>query len=214
MIQQTESEQDEIVSIETKEEEKKIDEEKTNRFQAFAIRFFGDPKQKGQMIYNATFFFIIGLVFSFAPEYMQTNISWVTNTSAVLCFSCWGISLWYIQEVYPGFPKDINSVLNITLVLSSTLAIGFYILSETGGKPLSYPSFLFELRMMSFLGFLMTVMTLVIRFPDFVNFYKHHKGKMKAFFTAKHTIGLVLGFLAVGTALFQFLQIVLQIFHL
>lgn len=47
---------------ERKEEEKKIEKNNTDRLQAFMMRLFGDPKQKGQMIYSAIFFFVLGLL--------------------------------------------------------------------------------------------------------------------------------------------------------
>lgn len=68
-------------------------------------------------------------------------------------------------------------------------------------------------RGLSFFLLLMAVMIVLMRLPDYISFYSKYKGKIKAFFNAKHTAALILGILSVGTALFQFIQLVLQIFH-
>ncbi len=62
--------------------------------------------------------------------------------------------------------------------------------------------------------FFVGVMFFMIRLPNFIHFYTCHKDKIKAFFTAKHTAAVIPGILSVGTALLQFIQVVLQIFHI
>ncbi len=209
MIQQAENEQDKKDDV-VSEEVKPREESAIDRLEALIIRVFGNPKQKGQMIYTSIIFFVLGVLFSFAPTYMQTNISWIINASGILCLTCWGISFFYIRAVYPNIHKNFE----IFLLICLSCAIIFYSLSEATTKIPINPLDRVSYRGYSFFLLLLAVMTFMMRVPDYIDFYSKHKGKIKAFFTAKHTAALVLGILSVGTALFQFIQVVLQIFHL
>jgi len=152
----------------------------------------------------------MGLLFSFAPIYIQTTLPWITYTSEVLCLWCLGLSYYYIYNLYPDMPKNLDT-LTLLCPLLTTL---FYIASKSKDKPFSDPSFQIGLRGASFLCLLTTLALIIKRLPHFIDFYSRNKGKVRNFFTAKHTLALILSTLALGTALFQLLQVLLQIFHI
>jgi hypothetical protein len=167
-----------------------------------------------QKIYEASFFFILGFLSSIAPSYLQTNIAWIVNVSEMVSLLCWAGSIYYIYGAYPR----LFTYENITMIIGLPCAFFLYVISETvvpkGQNTAHYIAFLFQLRTMSYTFLFLCVMFFMMRLPHFIHFYACHKGKIKTFFTAKHTAGLILSILAVGTALFQFIQVVLQVFHL
>jgi hypothetical protein len=88
-----------------------------------------------------------------------------------------------------------------------------YWLSESSGAEKPTQSYILETRGISFFLLFVATMMLILYLPGIIYLCKYERYKIKAFFTKKKVAGLVLGILAGGTALFQFIQVVLQTFH-
>jgi hypothetical protein len=187
-----------VVATEAKDREKEANDKKA--------------KQK-QQLHHAIVFSLLGLLFGFAPQYIQTNITWIVFTSGFLFSACFAISFYYMHIYIHLLFDDVFKLLNVVVVFCVFCAIACYLIPGSENGLFSDPSFEIELRTVSFLSLLIIVVYLIMRFPDFVAFYERNKATLKSLITVKNifaAIGAVAVFL---TALLQFLQILLQIFH-
>jgi hypothetical protein len=154
---------------------------------------------------------LFGLIFSFAPSYIQTHIAWIVGTSVFLCCGCWAISFYHLHHYLDLVRHDDVGLLNLALVAGILAAIACYLIPASDGKPFSDPEFGIEFRGMSFLGLLIVVFILSVRLPEFIASYKRNKDTLKSLFIAKNVFAAIGAAVVFLTALFQFLQILLQL---
>jgi cation transport ATPase len=162
--------------------------------------------------YNAICLYVLGALFIFAPIYIQIHTLWALTVSVVLTSICW-LGGWFNSvRMFLNTPSTAKKLVALT-VFSSMASILSYALSYTEPKMPSNPSLATELRAGSFLFLFMAISIFLFNLPKLVSFFAQNKDKVKALFTAKHSVAAILSALAIGTALFQFLQVLLQIFH-
>ncbi len=142
-------------------------------------------------------------IFVFAPLYLQSDNIWVLDISTIIAIALWVKSVFSIIKAFPIIKEF--SILFYGLFLTASL----YIMSYLGDNKLGV--FLFRLGSFAFL--VPSVILLVTYIPMFLEMSLETKEKIKATFTTKNVIAAILGILAFGTALFQFLQVLLQIFY-
>jgi hypothetical protein len=162
--------------------------------------------------YNAICLYVLGTLLIFAPTYIQVHMPWALTVSAVLTSACWLGAWFYSIRIF----LNIRSTTRISLLLAvlCTLAsILSYAVAYVGTKLFSDPNLATELRAGSFLFFFTAVSIFLLYIRTIAAFFAQNTGKIKTLFTAKHSVAAILGALALGTALFQFLQVLLQIIH-
>lgn len=171
-----------------------------------------DKAKRKQQLYYAFAFLLLGLLFSFAPQYIQTNTPWVVFPSWFFFIAPLTISFYYISSYMHSLYQNILGMINAILVFSIFAAIICY-LGSVDEKPNADPFLGFWSRTMSYLFLVIIVSIVLMRLPEFFDFCKRNKDMLKSLFTVKNifaAIGAVIVFL---TALFQLMQIILQIIH-
>jgi hypothetical protein len=164
---------------------------------------------------------IIGLLFGYAPQYIQANIPWITNESEIICLLFLAVSVKAFSEAYPRlFTRE-----NIMLAACIPCSIVLYLSSEPGKSYINVPLSAFSwqdnvvinYRIMSFIGLASVLMISVLRVPDLVLWYERRKGKLRSIILSKKSLALILGALsvgtAVGTALIKLIQVVSGLLH-
>lgn len=170
---------------------------------------------------NAFGMLILGLVFSYAPQYIQVNISWVTNGSEIICLLCLAVSIKIFYDAYPRLFTQENIMLAIFLPASIVL----YLSAEPGKSYMKVPlstlsqqaNVVITLRIVSFMALVSVIMNLLLRIPALVLFYERRKGKLRSIIVSKKSVALILGALSVvtalGTAMITFIQVMSTLFH-
>ncbi len=159
---------------------------------------------------HAFAFFIIGIIINYAPQYIGIQENWIINTGNT---SGWVSLVFFIvgiYELYGTYPR-IFTYLNMYFLFISTGSVIFYI----GALDLSakYEPMKENFRLMSFGMLIITIMSIMMISPRLMDWWEENKKNVKSSLKLKKISGFILGALAIGTALFQFIQVLLSLFH-
>jgi O-antigen ligase len=81
----------------------------------------GDPKyftpstQRMVNIFSALMMFLIGLLISYAPQYIQANIPWLTTGTQIMSLLCFAASIKVFIDTYPHLLTRENIMLAVCL---------------------------------------------------------------------------------------------------
>jgi len=155
--------------------------------------------------------FIISIIIGYAPQYIETNNALVVNVSQLGSFLFLMIGFCIIYWYHPNLPDYKYVWISMPIIaIVLYLAAELWVVPNEPNEPLSTRKYL---RLVSFIALLATILMLILKFPSFLDLYEKNKGNIKALFNVKNILGFILGVLTMGTALFQFLQVLLSFFH-
>ncbi|SRR5260370_6011251 len=163
---------------------------------------------------HALAYFIVGIIFNYAPQYIGTQENWIINkgdTGGYVSLIFFAVG---VYELYCAYPR-LFTYLNAYLLFLSVGATLYYATMTTkpGISPKAIESFREMTRSMSFGFLVLTIITIANILPSLMDWCEENKKNVKSLFKLRKVSGFILGVLAISTALFQFLQVLLSLFR-
>jgi hypothetical protein len=163
---------------------------------------------------HALEYFIIGIIFNYAPQYIGTQENWIINkgdTGGYVSLIFFAVGVYELYCAYPRLFTYMNAYL---LFLSVGITLYYAAMTTKPGiSPKVSESFREMTRVMSFGFLILTIMSIALISPRLIDWWEENKKNIKSLSKLKKISGLILGILAIGTALFQFLQVLLSLFN-
>lgn len=118
-----------------------------------------------------------------------------------------------ICELFYAYPR-LFTYLNVYLLfLSAGITLYYATITRTGISSRVSESFRETTRIISFGFLILTIMSIARISPRLMDWWEENRKNIKSLFKPKEVSGFILGVLAIGTALFQFIQVILSFFH-
>lgn len=156
--------------------------------------------------------FIVGILFNYAPQYIGTQENWIINKGDIGGYISLIPFAIGVYKLYCAYPRVFTQG-NAFLLFLPTGAITFYGASRSVGSSKAKESFMEWSNVMSFGFLILTIMTIARISPRLMDWWEENKKDIKSFFKTKGILEFILGALAIGTALFQFVQVLLSLFQ-
>ena len=161
---------------------------------------------------HALAFFIVGILLNYAPQYIGAQNNWIINKGETGGYMSLVFFIAGIYELYCAYPH-LFTYLNVYFVFLSMGISLYYATARTDISPEVGESFRELCKFFSF-GFLaITIISIAMISPRLMDWWEENKKNIKSLFNLKRVSGFILGVLAIGTALFQFLQVIISLFR-
>jgi len=174
--------------------------------QRLITTWFADKhlKQREHVI-TALSYIAMGITSIFARQYIQTDNTTIINISLIVSLLLLILGIYHLCRVYP----HILLWIGVTYVFCAipSIAIMLYYLSQMIPRARQTD------RTISFIFMIFTIFEFFALISYLLDLYEKNKENIKVHFSLKNISVVTLGILTMGTALFQFMQVLLPFIH-